>query len=194
MYRSRHAAMTLALCGALLSSACGNPPDKEMQQAQGAIEAARAAGADRYAHDEFAASEEALRKAEEAVAQRDYRLALHHALDSRDRAQISAGQAADNKAIARADADRALMAAMSALNDAHTKLKAAEGARPPLSALAELQQTVADANAAVQEARTKFDAGDYYPVVEAMGPVPASLEAALEPLDAPAPPPAPRRR
>ena len=71
--------------------ACGGePPDKEMQQAQGAIDAARAAGADQYAHEEFAAAQEALTHANEAVEQRDYRLALNHALDSRERAQNAA--------------------------------------------------------------------------------------------------------
>jgi hypothetical protein len=193
MYAPRLAAIVLVFCGTLLSGACAEPPDREMQQAEGAIEAARAAGADQYAREEFAAAEDALRKAEEAVVLRDYRLALNHALDSRERAQTSARMAADNKAIARADADRALMSAMAALNDAHTKLKAAEGARPPAKGLAESRQAIADADAAVQEARTQFDDGDYHPVIEAMQPLPERLQAAVSALEPP-PPPAPRRR
>src|SRR5690606_17977147 len=62
--RRRLFAIVLACCGAILAGACAEPPDKEMQQAQGAIEAARAAGADRYAHDEFVAAQEALKKSE----------------------------------------------------------------------------------------------------------------------------------
>src|SRR5215470_14405074 len=85
----------LAALAALTAAACGDPPDKEIQQAQGAIDAARAAGADVYAHDEFAAAEQALKNANDAVAQRDYRLALNHALDARDRAKTAATQAAD---------------------------------------------------------------------------------------------------
>ena len=100
------------------ASACTHPPDKEMQQAQGAIDAARAAGADQYGRDEFAAAEEALRNAHEAVAQRDYRLALNDALDSRERAQNAAKEAAHNKAAARADADRALFDATAAIGRA----------------------------------------------------------------------------
>ena len=77
--------------------ACGEPPDKEMHQAQGAIDAARAAGADTYAPDEFKAAVDALARAQDAVAQRDYRLALNNALDSRERAQNAARMGADRQ-------------------------------------------------------------------------------------------------
>jgi len=81
----------LAFC----SFACaGDPPEKEMREAQSAIDTARAAGADRYARDEYSAAEDSLKKAQDAVAQRDYRLALNYALDSRERAQNSAREAA----------------------------------------------------------------------------------------------------
>jgi chromosome segregation protein len=186
--------LAVAVFAAVLCSACDQPPDKEMQQAQGAIEAARAAGADRYAHEEFAAAEAALKSSRDAVAQRDYRLALNNALDSRDRAQTAAKQAADNKAVARGDADRALVAAMAALNDAHTKLKAAENARPPSKALESSRQAIADADGAVQEARTQFNAGDYLAAMDAVQPIAARLQAAIEALAAPAPPPVRRRR
>ena len=48
--------------------------------------------------------------------QRDYRLALNHALDSRERAQNAAKQAADGKAAARAEADRASRPRRRAIN------------------------------------------------------------------------------
>ena len=56
------------LAAALLCLACAEPPNKEMDQAQGAIDAARAAGADRYATTEYAAATDALKNANEAVA------------------------------------------------------------------------------------------------------------------------------
>ena len=89
---SLRARLLPALCLALfVTIGCGGePPDKEMQQAQGALDAARAAGADRYATEEFTAATLALVNAKEAVDQRDYRLALNHALDSRERAQNAA--------------------------------------------------------------------------------------------------------
>ena len=61
-----------------------------MDQAQGAIDAARAAGAEQFAKEEFAAAVDSLRRSEEAVTQGDYRLALSLAIDGRGRAQNAA--------------------------------------------------------------------------------------------------------
>src|SRR3954468_9202775 len=104
----RRLTLSLAVVAAVSSAACGDPPEKEMQQAQGAIDTARAAGADQYARDEFAAAEEALKKARDAVQERDYRQALNSALDARERAQTAAKESVNHKATARADAERAL--------------------------------------------------------------------------------------
>src|SRR6058998_2285636 len=116
---------------AVVAAGCGEPPDKEMQQAQGAIDAARAAGADQYAVEEFSAAQAALKRANDAVEQRDYRLALNDALDARERAQNAAKQAADGKAVARTEAEHALGMTTSALNDAHVRLRSAEKSRAP---------------------------------------------------------------
>src|SRR6185295_13083398 len=128
MSSSRRFLLSFAIVVAMTSAACGDPPDKEMQQAQAAVDAARAAGADRFAHEEFAAAEDALKRSHDAVAQRDYRLALNAALDARERAQTAAKQAADEKATARVAAERALAEADAALHESRAKLKAAESA------------------------------------------------------------------
>lgn len=155
----------LCLVAALtVASACGDPPEKEMQQAQGAIDAARAAGADEYAHEEFTAAQEALKHAREAVDQHDYRLALNHALDSRERAQSAAKQAGDHKATARADADRALINVSAALGDARLKLKAAESSHIPSARLGDARAAIANGEQAVQEARAAFGRGEYLSV------------------------------
>ncbi len=165
-----------------------------MQQAQGAIDAARAAGADQYAQEEFAAAQTALKKAHDAVTDRDYRLALNHALDSREQAQNAAKDAADHKAAARTDADRAVNEAMAALNDAHTKLKAAETAHVPPRTLAEPRRIITDAEETVQKARTLFAAGDYLGVLEAVRPLTARLRDVSHMLDTPSATPVRRRR
>jgi hypothetical protein len=148
------------LCS-ILSSACGEPPTNEMQQAQGAIDAARAAGAELYAHDEYSAAVDALKRANDAVADRDYRLALDNALDSRERAQNAVKLATDQKTAARSSADRAISAASRAVNAARTRLKAAESAKVPIKTLAATRKTLAEADEHVQEARTAFEAADY---------------------------------
>ena len=123
--------------------ACGEPPDKEMHQAQGAIDAARAAGAETYAPDEFKAAVDALTRAQDAVAQRDYRLALNNALDSRERAQNAAKMAADGKAAARSAAERLLADVTSAIAVSAARLQAAEAARAPKTATDPLKEGLA---------------------------------------------------
>jgi hypothetical protein len=70
------------------------------------LEAARAAGADVYAPIEFRDAQASLKKYDDAVAQRDYRLALNDALEARDRAYEAVKQAGDKKAELRSQTDR----------------------------------------------------------------------------------------
>lgn len=179
---------------ALLTVSCGEPPDKEMQQAQGAIDAARAAGAEEYARAEFGAAQEALKHAQEAVAQRDYRLALNHALDSRERAQNAAKETADQKAKARTDADRAITSASAALADARAKLKAAENARAQAAKVAAARSAIDRGDHAVQEARAAFGRAEYLAVVQAATAATTNLRATARDLEAAAPPAGHRRR
>src|SRR5262245_36773010 len=171
------AAMTLAACG-------GDPPDKEIQQAQNAIDTAKDIGADQYAHDEFEAAQDALAHANEAVAQRDYRLALNHALDARDRAQTAAREAAARTAAARPDAARALGPANVALASAHAKLKTPEAAHLSVRVLAGHKHTITSAESSVQKARAAMEKNDYPAVVEAANAATPRLQALAKDLDA----------
>lgn len=183
-----------SLIAAFMLFGCAEPPDREMQQAQGAIDAARAAGADRYARDEFSAAQDLLKQSHDAVGQSDYRLALNYAIDSRERAQNAAKLASDNKAAARVEADHALSAVDAALDDVDAKLKVAENVRAARRSVTQARQTATDAEAAVQKARAAFDQGDYPAVNEALGGITAHLQAAARDLDAATSPPARRRR
>ena len=162
-----------------------------MQQAQGAIDAARA-GADEYAHDELAAAEGARSRAR-AVEQRDYRLALNNALDSRERAQTAAKQAASQKAAARADAERALETASATLAEAQARLKAAQTSGAPARRLAAARRNIAAGDHAVQKARAAFDQGNFRDVPQALNEPMARLAATSHDLEA-APRLAARRR
>ncbi len=163
---------------------CGNPPDKELQQAQGAIDAARAAGAGQFAGEELAAAEDALRQARQAVEARDYRLALNDALDSRERAQDAARQAADRKATAREAASQVLTTATGTLNELRARLKAAETSRSASRTASRARRAVADAEAAVQEARAAFNREDYLAVTRSLGTTISALQAAARDLEA----------
>jgi hypothetical protein len=174
---------SIAVFAAVSGAACGDPPDKEMQQAQGAIDAARAAGADQYAREEFTAAEDALKRSYDAVAQRDYRQALNTALDAREHAQNAAKETVNKKATARSDAARALADADAALADARARLKA-EGSRAPVRTLGAARKATVDGESAVQEARAAFDRGDYLASLDVARTATARLRAAAHDLDA----------
>ena len=182
---SLRARLLPAVCLALfVTIGCGGePPDKEMQQAQGALDAARAAGADKYASEEFTAATLALTNAREAVEQRDYRLALNHALDSRERAQNAAKMAADGKAAARTEADRAINAAQAEINAAEARMKTAETGKTA-KAPDRLRRAIGTAQATLQEARADFERGDYLEIPAIAKSATASLTAASAELDA----------
>ena len=186
--------IAVAVAAALAGAACGAPPDKEIQQAQGAIDAARAAGADKYATDEFTAAQDALKRANEAVEQRDYRLALNHALDARERAQNAAKEGADRRTTARSEAERALLDAMTALNDAHPKLRAAEAARAPAKTLVPARRAVTGGEDTVQKARAAFDRGDFIAAKEMTVAITEQLKTTAQDLDAVTPAGNRRRR
>ena len=176
-----------------IAIACGTPPDQEIQQAQGAIDAAKAVGADRYAAEEFTAAQNALKNANDAVAQRDHKLARNHALDARDRAQTAARQASDRKAAARVDADHAVGAAAAALAEVRTRLRAAENARTPARRLADHRRALASGEEAVQKARADFDRGEYLAAIESANAATPRLQALAREISV-APTAGPRRR
>ena len=149
MHGRRRRAWMLAL---VLLAACGSPPNKEMDQAQGAIDAARAAGADRYAAEEFTAAQRSLTLATQAVDQRDYRLALNHAIESREHAQAAAKGAAETQARLRADIERSRLEIMTLLAQANGRLGTAEKTRALRRIVAESRQALSAANADVQKA------------------------------------------
>jgi hypothetical protein len=169
-------ASSIAACG-------GNPPDKEIQEAQTAVDGARGASADRYAKEDFSASTEALKNAHAAVDARDYRLALNYALESKERADTAARDATDRKTTARANADRALRNAALALVDVRGKLKSAQTAPRSLRVVNAAKSAAADGENHVQEARAAFDREDYPKVLEILAAPAARLREAIRELD-----------
>lgn len=179
----RAALVAAIVTGASWSAACGEPPNREMHQAQGAIEAARAAGAEEYASEELEAAVEAMRRAEAAVEQRDYRLALNNALDSRERAQNAAREAADGKARARSRAEGLLAQVTAALAAASGRLKAAQAARVPKKTLAAPAAEIEAAQNAVQEAGTALGREDYRAAAAVLNGHAARLKEATAAID-----------
>jgi hypothetical protein len=179
----RRIVQSLAVVAALSGVSCGDdPPDKEMQAAQAAIDAASAVGADRYSHDEFIAAQQALARAKDAVTQRDYRLALSQALDARTRGQTAEHEATSHKAAARSAADGAISDATIALSAARASLKTAETNRAPARALTAGRRAIGDGDKALQKARTAFGREDFLGVTEALNGVTARLQLVIQDL------------
>ena len=178
----------MAACG-------GDPPDREIQQADAAVAAAQQAGADRWAAEEFAAAKEAVKHAHEAVEQKDYRLALNHALDSRERAETAAAQAFAAVAAAKAEADRAISAAVTAVKAATASIKAKDASHlVSAKLLAGPRAGLTLAGTRVQEARTAWDQGDYAAATAAATDATEQLAEAMASVDARPAAPARRRR
>jgi uncharacterized membrane protein YgaE (UPF0421/DUF939 family) len=180
---------------ALLVSACAAPPNKEMDQAQGAIDAARAAGAERYAATTYKAATEALKNANDAVAQGDYRLALNYALESREQAQNAARDAAESRTRLRSEIEKSMAEVAGLLAQASTSLDAARrNARIPRRTLNEIAATIARVNVDVQKAGEAMKAEDYIAAQPAVEGVKERIEKAIAALDAAANPQPQRRR
>jgi hypothetical protein len=180
----RRSSLRAWLLASLLAAACGTPPHKEMDQAQGAIDAARAAGADRYASDDYVAATNALKLANEAAAQRDYRLALNHALDSRERAQNAARAAAENHARIRGEVERSMAEIAAILAQANARVTAAETARVPRRTLAEARRTLGQVNADVQKVGAAMQANDYLAAQPALTGIKERIDRVIAGLDA----------
>ncbi len=149
------------MCAVVLLAACSGPPRKEIDQAQQAIENARRAGAEQYAPEAFAAATAALKQSNEAVDQRDYRLALSLAVDASERAQEAARAAADNKASARTRTEAALNATNAAAMHLQARLKVAQEVRVPTRELAPARATLKEAEGTLQKARSLLAAENY---------------------------------
>ncbi len=177
----------------LLAAACSEPPNKEMNRAQGAVDGARAAGAEQYAAESFTAATSALQQSREAVDQRDYRLALSRAIDAYERAQDAAKLAADGKAKARSDAEAAVSAANAAALQLDSRITAAEAAHLSHRALGGPKRTAKDAAATLQKARASIAAGTYVEAIADVKGLEKRIRGAIAELDAAAPARTPRR-
>jgi len=156
------------VCAVVLFAACSEPPKKEIDQAQQAVDAARQAGAEQYAAEAFAAATAALQQAREAVDQRDYRLALSRAVDAGERAHEATTAATDNKAKARSQAEAAINTTNASVIHLQARVKVADEVRVPARELSPARAALKDAEGTMQKARALLAAGNYSAATAAM--------------------------
>lgn len=191
--RRQRASTWLAVTALLLALGCSEPPQKEIDQAQTAVDLARTAGADTYAPEHFAAATSGLQKARAFVDERDYRQALSYAIDARQRAQDAIRQAADGKGRAQRATDALVTDVMAKTGKLQTALQAAEAANVPSKELRVSQAAAADVQQALQEARTEIGAGNYVGADQMLTSVRKKLDEAIQGVEN-IPRPSPRRK
>jgi hypothetical protein len=177
----------------LAITGCSGPPQKEIDQAQSALDAARAAGAERYATVEYEAASSALQKAHAAVGQRDYRQALNYAIDSRQRAVEAERHAADGKTRAKTTTEALYGEVATVANRLQAALRAAE-TTPPSKALRAGQASLRDARALLQKASASIGGGNYQEATKTLTEVRKKLDAALADVQNIPPRPARKRK
>ena len=163
--------LLLALAG------CSEPPQKEIDEAKSAIDAARAAGADQYAAEEYAGAAATLEKARAAVDERDYRQALSYAIDARQRAIEASRMVPEVRARLNAAAETELKLTSDSVAHLDSALRAAGDAGVRGQDRRPAHDALVAAKRVLQEARTALDARKY---VEAN----AMLRGVREKLDA----------
>ncbi|HEV8394690.1 MAG TPA: DUF4398 domain-containing protein [Vicinamibacterales bacterium] len=170
----------LALCAA--AAGCAEPPTREIDQAQAAIEVAVSAGAERFAPADLTAARTALTQARDAVGQRDFKQALAHALDSRERAQTATRAAGDARAVLKRDAQAAL-AEVLALQARAQRLITIASSGPARARARRARPLQARLTASVQEARAWVEAGDDIKASEALPGLKTDLERLVAELE-----------
>ena len=179
----------LALCAA----GCAEPPTKEIDQAQAAIEVAVASGAERFAADDLAGARTALVQARDAVSQREYKLALGHALASRERAQTATRATAEAKVTLKRETQAALADAM-ALQARAQRLIATAPAGAARTRARRARTLHNRLTASVQEARAAVEAGDDLKASAQLPGLKTELEKLVAELEGPAPAQSSRRK
>jgi hypothetical protein len=168
--------LVCAVALAIAVVACSEPPTKERDQAQGALETARAAGAATYAAAELRTAEAALAGYDAAVSQRDYRLALSLAIDARESAYAAARRATDEKSRSRTEAEQLIASVEKGVTAIEQRLNAKSGPRPGRQLATRMAATLKTATPALQKARSRLAAEDYRGVTTLLAPVRKALD------------------
>ncbi|MCL4810979.1 MAG: DUF4398 domain-containing protein [Vicinamibacteraceae bacterium] len=180
----RLAPLLALLLTVLVTSGCEEPPNREMHQAQGAIDAARAAGAETFAPTELEAATTALNRARAAVEQSDYRQALSQALEARDQARTAARRAAEEQARVRSEVDARVRDVDATIDTLARRLQAPDAARLPRTALAGAEQKLERARRQLTEVRAAVAEGRLVEARDAVLAIGPLLESTLSEIDA----------
>ena len=184
MYRWSPRATAVGFLAAILFiAACAAPPNREIGDAQQALNLAKAAGAEHYASESYTAAATAYRLANEAVMAGDYRLALNRALESREHAQTATRAADDARSRTRDEVLRTLTTVEGLMVRARTAVEAAERARQSAGVVRDVRQALTLINADVQKASAAIKDEDFLRARTTLTGIQQRIDAAMNALD-----------
>lgn len=147
----RGSGMMIAVMLVLMSLAgCAKPPTAEMANAKQEFQLATDEGAKDFAPQQYSSAEEALNQANQLMEQGKYKQAREQAMKAQQLAREARVAAVNNKNTANQDAKAAYDVALAAVN------KAAEGYADTFA-----KNEMTTARAKLQEAKVKYDSGDF---------------------------------
>jgi hypothetical protein len=162
-------AVVFAVFALLVFVSCAKPPEQEIQKANTAIEAARAAEAEEYVPDSFQAAMDSLRAAEAAKTEADGKFALFRSYSKAKALYISAealaNQAAQDAAVekerVKQEVTNQLAEAKAVLDTANAALAKAPKGKGSKADIELIKNDLAAAQASFDEANNDFNAGKY---------------------------------
>jgi hypothetical protein len=160
--------MAVLVMALVMVVACGKPPQAEIDAAKAALEAARAAAADKWAETDYQTAESSLSNAEaevDAQAQKwfkNYDKAKELMETAKADAERAAAAAVANKETAKNEATAAIADATTALEEAKTALAGAPKGKDTKADLELFKQDLEGLAATLTEAQAAMDGEDYY--------------------------------
>lgn len=151
--------LILALTLTVIS--CAKPPTQEMDAAQAAIDAAKAAEADVYAPDTYRQATSALSDARSKVEQQDYEGAKTSAESAKQLADRSTSEANTNKQQTRDEAQAIINRVASGLTDARSSLGVAPRGKGADGDLDQLNSDLGQAEASLGDARNSLSTSKF---------------------------------
>ena len=149
----------------LLILGCGGEPANELAAAKAALDGARAAEADKYAPDVFTQAENSIAEAERLIAEQKYGEAKKLLMDAKGVAETAATQAATNKENTKTEVEDYL----AAIDQGMKQLKETQDLAKQWG-IPKKQRELTEETAAwtekVEQARAKYDEGDYFSAKE----------------------------
>ena len=109
MKKRRHFPIVLVISFFIAGGGCGSPPTEELMQAEAALQAAKAEGAEDFVPNDFKAAAAALSDAKSKTESKDYEAALEAALDAKQKADMAKAKIGPEKLKMRGEIETTLV-------------------------------------------------------------------------------------